>query len=651
MSTLAENLTVTGDWSAAVAAVLGAIAPTGVVTASDDAVLSALEGSDEGRALVIEADSETKEKAGWRLDATLPAGQWLLDVIEPSQEVAAALNALLVDVVAVADAAEARRVVASDARLRAVTKAGSLFGPGWFAAGRGGATPAVELAAKIDQASTDVAEKKEQLADLKASLDAALETTAERRAAASSAKAAVQEQRARVQASQHRFKAAENAEESARRSLERATVQRNQAEERARQADEELAEVRDRLSRVQEPEEQEEPSTAQRDRTAQELTQAKAMEMDARLQLRTAEERAAATRGKAENLRRQARQEEASRKQHEIARARREAKRQAALIVQEQAERVGQRIADALQRAQESRTLTEQAHRQWQERMRQQKAEVNKYNSQLGAVTQRAHEAELKRNQAQLKLEQAAESAMEQLTMTPEQLLAVELPEDFDQATARKELKQAEKDLNSLGKVNPLALEEYKALEERYSFLASQLDDVQRAREDLNGVIKDVDNTILTLFVDAWHDVEEQFPRVFETLFPGGSGRLVLTDPEDMLTTGIEVEARPPGKKVKRLSLLSGGEKSLTALALLVAIFRARPSPFYVMDEVEAALDDVNLRRLIALFEELRKDSQLIVITHQKPTMDVANVLYGVTMRGDGVTRVISQRMKPLEAG
>ena len=134
---------------------------------------------------------------------------------------------------------------------------------------------------------------------------------------------------------------------------------------------------------------------------------------------------------------------------------------------------------------------------------------------------------------------------------------------------------------------------------------------------------------------------------MFQTLFPGGEARLLLTDPSDMLATGIEIEARPPGKKVKRLSLLSGGEKSLTALAMLVAIFRARPSPFYVLDEVEAALDDVNLRRLIALLEELREDSQLIVITHQKPTMDVANVLYGVTMRGDGVTRVISQRMSP----
>ena len=158
-------------------------------------------------------------------------------------------------------------------------------------------------------------------------------------------------------------------------------------------------------------------------------------------------------------------------------------------------------------------------------------------------------------------------------------------------------------------------------------------------------MIEDVDQQILQLFTDAWNDVEAEFPKVFQTLFPGGEGRLILTEPDDMLATGIEVEARPPGKKVKRLSLLSGGEKSLTALAMLVAIFRARPSPFYVMDEVEAALDDVNLRRLIALFEELRKDSQLIVITHQKPTMDVANVLYGVTMRGDGVTRVISQRM------
>jgi chromosome segregation protein len=151
------------------------------------------------------------------------------------------------------------------------------------------------------------------------------------------------------------------------------------------------------------------------------------------------------------------------------------------------------------------------------------------------------------------------------------------------------------------------------------------------------------------VFTEAYTDVAREFETVFATLFPGGDGRLVLTDPSDMLTTGIEVEARPPGKKVKRLSLLSGGERSLTAMALLVAIFRARPSPFYVLDEIEAALDDVNLRRLILLMEELRTTSQLIVITHQKATMEVADALYGVSMRGDGITTVISQRLRAAE--
>ena len=159
-------------------------------------------------------------------------------------------------------------------------------------------------------------------------------------------------------------------------------------------------------------------------------------------------------------------------------------------------------------------------------------------------------------------------------------------------------------------------------------------------------MIDDVDERIEQIFTEAWVDVEREFREVFSVLFPGGEGRLILTEPEDMLTTGIEVEARPPGKRVKRLSLLSGGEKSLTAVAMLVAIFKARPSPFYVMDEVEAALDDTNLRRLIGLFEQLRETSQLIVITHQKPTMDVADVLYGVSMQGDGISKVISQRMR-----
>jgi chromosome segregation protein len=219
-------------------------------------------------------------------------------------------------------------------------------------------------------------------------------------------------------------------------------------------------------------------------------------------------------------------------------------------------------------------------------------------------------------------------------------------PMPYDRATQQRRAARAEKDLGLLGRVNPLALEEFAALEERYRFLSTQLEDLKNTRRDLLTVVREVDDKILAVFTEAYTDVAREFETVFATLFPGGDGRLVLTDPSDMLTTGIEVEARPPGKKVKRLSLLSGGERSLTAMALLVAIFRARPSPFYVLDEIEAALDDVNLRRLILLMEELRATSQLIVITHQKPTMEVADALYGVAMRGDGITTVISQRLR-----
>ncbi|MBF6522001.1 AAA family ATPase, partial [Nocardia farcinica] len=305
----------------------------------------------------------------------------------------------------------------------------------------------------------------------------------------------------------------------------------------------------------------------------------------------------------------------------------------------------------------------------------QTKERVRALTTQLAQLTDAVHRDEVAKAQAALRIEQLEATIAEQFGIALPDLIAeygpdVPLPpsdlewQEYEQAKERGEqvsapqpmpydraeqerrAKRAEKDLATLGKVNPLALEEFAALEERYNFLATQLEDVKNARKDLLDVVAEVDARILQVFTEAYADVEREFVQVFSTLFPGGEGRLLLTDPSDMLTTGIEVEARPPGKKVKRLSLLSGGEKSLTAVALLVAIFRARPSPFYVMDEVEAALDDTNLRRLIGLFEQLREKSQLIVITHQKPTMEIADALYGVSMRGDGITQVISQRLR-----
>lgn len=405
---------------------------------------------------------------------------------------------------------------------------------------------------------------------------------------------------------------------------------------------------------------------------------ARAAEVEARLSVRTAEERANAVRGRADSLRRAAAAEREARIR---ARQAREARVRAAAVAEAVAESgrlVAQRLSVAV--AVGSRIRDEiAAERQVRAaELTRAREEVTELTTRITALTDALHRDEVAKAQAAMRIEQLEQQVLEQFGMAVADLVAeygpdVPLPPSdlemaeyeqarergeqvtapapmpYDRPTQERRAKRAERELAELGRVNPLALEEFAALEERYNFLSTQLEDVKAARKDLLDVVADVDARILQVFSEAYADVEREFSQVFSTLFPGGEGRLLLTDPSDMLTTGIEVEARPPGKKIKRLSLLSGGEKSLTAVAMLVAIFRARPSPFYVMDEVEAALDDVNLRRLISLFEQLREVSQLIVITHQKPTMEIADALYGVTMRGDGITTVISQRMRGQE--
>ena len=237
----------------------------------------------------------------------------------------------------------------------------------------------------------------------------------------------------------------------------------------------------------------------------------------------------------------------------------------------------------------------------------------------------------------QREMEQGRESSLEQ---------DEGLWRPYDRAEQSALLEKANRAISRLGKVNPLALEEHSALEKRFEFLMGQLKDLRTSKADLLVVVREVDNRVKEAFEQAFTDISREFTEVFARLFPGGTGSLKLTDSSDMLTTGVEVNARPAGKNVQRLSLLSGGERSLAALAFLIAIFKARPSPFYILDEVEAALDDLNLSRMLELFKQLREVSQMIIITHQKRTMEVADVLYGVTMR-DGISRVISQRVAP----
>ena len=331
--------------------------------------------------------------------------------------------------------------------------------------------------------------------------------------------------------------------------------------------------------------------------------------------------------------------------------------------------------AGALAQATSERASAEQGRTERDAALAVVRREIGVLGDELGELTNLVHRDEVARTQQRLRIETLQAKAMEELGIDPLMLVEdfgphqmvpvipdVDQPSDGTDGAERgdetvpyvreaqaKRLRSAERKLSSLGRVNPLALEEYAALEERHKFLTGQLEDLRNSKRDLLDIVREVDERVERVFTEAYHDTAAQFEGVFSRLFPGGEGRLVLTDPDNMLVSGIEIEARPPGKKIKRLSLLSGGERSLVAVGLLVAIFKARPSPFYILDEVEASLDDANLGRLITLFEELRASSQLIVITHQKRTMEIADALYGVTMAGDGVSTVVSQRIRDLQ--
>ena len=440
--------------------------------------------------------------------------------------------------------------------------------------------------------------------------------------------------------------------------------------EQALEADRgELDQLESRLAAAEEEPTEVEPSTDDRDRLAVEAAQARTAETDLRLTLRTREERARALSGRADGLEAAVRSELEAREKARARRERRQQQAKVAAAVGEGAAYSVQVVVGLLEVAAERRTTVERERAERDKALAQVRSRVSGLGDELRELTDTVHRDEVARAQQRLRIEALETKAVEEHGIDPKALVDEfgphqlvphvpgpdDDPDNLPEPTAfvrdvqEKRLRSAERKLNQLGKVNPLALEEFAALEERHKFLTEQLEDLRSSKEDLLTIVAEVDERVQQVFAEAFADTAEQFEGVFGRLFPGGEGKLVLTDPGDMLTTGIEVEARPPGKKIKRLSLLSGGERSLVAVALLVSIFKARPSPFYIMDEVEAALDDANLGRLITLFEELRDSSQLIVITHQKRTMEVADALYGVSMRGDGITTVVSQRLRDIK--
>ncbi|XVA00501.1 chromosome segregation protein SMC [Prescottella equi] len=678
---VAELLRVDPGYEAAVAAVMGpaadAIAAESAAAASD--AVHALRTADGGRAAIL----FTAERTDHTQRPDLPASAtWIADNVHCPESLRAAVDALL-DRVAVVDSFDAAtELVCRQPSLRAVTRDGDLVGTGWVTGGSDRRPSTLEVQAAIDASTSALEAAERRSEELAAALAGAVAEQADRAEVAEQALAALHESDANMSAVYEQLGRLGHVVRAAHAESERLLAQRAKAESGREETLAALVELEERLRRAEDEQSGAAadsggtaPTDFEREAAAAALTEVRAVEVEARLAVRTAEERAESVRGKADSLRRAAQAEREARARAERARqARRTAAEVAAAVAsagQKVADRLDRVVADAVAHRDELSRLRA-AHTEQVEAV---KERVRQLTAQMAALTDAVHRDEVARAQAALRIEQLEQTILEQYAVNLDDLIAeygpdVALPPSeleiaeyeqarergeqvtrpapvpYDRASQERRAKRAEKDLATLGKVNPLALEEFAALEERYNFLSTQLEDVKNARKDLLGVVADVDARILQMFTEAYADVEREFVEVFAKLFPGGEGRLVLTDPSDMLTTGIEVEARPPGKKVKRLSLLSGGEKSLTAVAMLVAIFRARPSPFYVMDEVEAALDDTNLRRLIGLFEQLREKSQLIVITHQKPTMEVADALYGVSMRGDGITTVISQRLR-----
>ncbi|GAA5027834.1 chromosome segregation protein SMC [Microbacterium fluvii] len=379
-------------------------------------------------------------------------------------------------------------------------------------------------------------------------------------------------------------------------------------------------------------------------------------EMTARLEVETLRERVRAGESRVVQLERQRERERDAAAEAARRAVVRRAQREVAASVSAQLPAVLDSVDRSVSAARVALATAEAARSAVSAELTELRAQDGVVRERLASLTESVHGLELQIHEKRLHVTGLLERVASELALDEDILISEYGPDQpitgddgaesaFDRAAQKRRLHDAERKLVQLGRVNPLALEEFAALEQRHKFLTEQLADLAQTRTDLLTIIEELDERMQVIFLAAFEDTKTAFGEVFPILFPGGSGSISLTNPDDPLTTGIEVAVRPVGKKIERLSLLSGGERSLAAVALLTAIFKARPSPFYILDEVEAALDDANLGRLLGVFEQLRASSQLIVITHQKRTMEIADALYGVSMRQDGVSAVVGQRV------
>jgi chromosome segregation protein len=661
LGTVAQVVQVQHGYEAAIAAALGAAGEAVAVRSLEDALaaLARLKADEAGRVDLLVGGGSGSGNA---LPAAPARARWAIDLVTVLEVLRPAV-AVLLDRVAVVDDLEAARVVVQgNPDVRCVTRDGDSLAVSRAAGGSAAGPSSIEVQAAADEAAEQLTAATHRVERLRFAAAAAAE---ERSAAAADVDAALHQLNvsdAELTAISEQLAQLGSAARAAAAEAERLERGRRAAEEARDRDVAGLAELEQRLLAAEDLPSDTEPDTAERDRLFVAVGQTRSTEMDARLAVRTGEERVRSLGDRAAALARSAANERAARDRHAVLRERRGREAAVAGAVAAGAQQVLAYLERSLAVASAERSEAERVRSAREGELLAVRARSRALAAELELLTDAVHRDEVAKAEHRLRVEQLETKAVEEFGVPadvlaaeygPEVLVppAADAPEGteaipYERRAQEQRAAAADRQLTLLGKVNPLALEEFTALEERHTFLQTQLDDLRDTRRDLMTVVRDVDERIEEVFTSAYEDVAREFEVVFQVLFPGGAGKLILTDPGNMLTSGIEIEARPPGKKIKRLSLLSGGERSLTAVALLVAIFRARPSPFYILDEVEAALDDRNLGRLLDLLAGLKDSSQLIIVTHQKRTMEIADALYGVSMRGDGVTTVIGQRLR-----
>jgi len=685
---VAEHVQVQSGYEAAIAAALGTLADA-VLADSRDAGLSALahaRDNDAGRVEIVVADADGSDDvaalgplpAGAKAAATL--------VTAPRGILGLLARTVIVDDLAAARAAWPVLAKLEVGGLTVITRDGDVLTDYVLRGGTGAGRSTLELVAERDAAqeklvevTTSIERRRFALAEKREQLDGAQIDAAQAAAALKAFDARLAERSQAVGRSRAQLDGAQAESER----LAEAVRQLTEAAEAADAAVERAIGERDAHAATPRPI----LDVSSRDALVAELEAARAAEVQARIELETARERVRAQLAQADSLQKQLEAERAAAEESARLAVLRQRQVQAATAVTDALPAVLDVADRSVSQARVALAAAEAERAKQNEELQELRRNENGLRDRFQALNDNVHGLEMQAYEKKLHLSTLLERAAEELGLDEEVLVAeygpeVPAPVDarvdaseereadetgeagsgepaapaapattaFNRAKQQARLASAERKLAQLGRVNPLALEEFAALEQRHKFLTEQLSDLTATRKDLLTIIDEIDEKMQDIFSAAFDDTRAAFDEVFPVLFPGGTGSLFLTNPDELLTTGIEVTVKPAGKKIERLSLLSGGERSLAAVALLIAIFKARPSPFYILDEVEAALDDANLGRLLTILQDLRASSQLIVITHQKRTMEIADALYGVSMRQDGVSAVVGQRVASPEA-